>query len=143
MNWDERFREGEKLLSERNINGAIEHYQKMMEDSKDEPKIHYWALKHIGDAIGYAGAKDYMQSIDLYQKIINEYEGEDALYNWCQLDIAKAYLELGLEMMSNFDNMKEIIEIEDKNMNEYFEKLMDKRNQYIERAAEIIYKERM
>ncbi|QZY55412.1 hypothetical protein [Crassaminicella profunda] len=144
MNWDELFKEGEQLVSDRMISEAIEHYKGIMEKAEDNQKIYYWALKHLGDVVGYAGIKDYLQAIDIYQKIINEYEeDDDTLYNWCQLDIAKAYLEMGMEMFENFDNIKEIVEMEDSNMEQYFGKLLQKRNDYIEREAEILYKERM
>ncbi|MCT4607058.1 MAG: hypothetical protein N4A64_13335 [Marinisporobacter sp.] len=144
MNWDALFKEGEQLVSDRMISEAIEHYKGIMEKAEDNQKIYYWALKHLGDVVGYAGIKDYLQATDIYQKIINEYEeDDDTLYNWCQLDIARAYLEMGIEMFENFDNIKEIVEMEDKNMQEYFGKLLQKRNDYIEREAEILYKERM
>jgi len=144
MNWEERFREGEQLVSDRRISEAIEHYKAILDDAEEDKKIYYWALKHLGDVVGYAGLKDYMQAIDIYQKIINEYEeDDDSLYNWCQIDIARAYLEAGLEMLDNFDNMMGIMELEDAKMNEYLQKLMSKRNDYIEREAEVLYKARM
>lgn len=144
MDWNELFREGEQLVSERRISEAIEHYKGIMEKAENDQKIYYWALKHIGDVIGHGGMRDYLQAIDIYQRIINEYEAEDdPLYNWCQLDIARAYLEMGLEMMHNFDNMGEIIEVENEEMDKYLQKLVEKRNDYIEREAEVIYKGRM
>ncbi|TCO78690.1 hypothetical protein [Marinisporobacter balticus] len=144
MNWDELFKQGEQLVSDRMISEAIEHYKGIMEKAEDNKKIYFWALKHLGDVVGYAGMKDYLQSIDIYQKIINEYEeDDDMLYNWCQLDMAKAYLEMGLALMGNFDNMREIIEIEDDKMKQYFNKTIQKRNDYIEKEAEVLYKARM
>jgi len=145
MNWEERFREGEQLVSDRRISEALEHYKAIIEETReDDKKICFWAMKHLGDVLGYAGGRDYMQSIEIYQKIINEFEeADDTLYNWCQVDIARAYLEAGLAMIENFDSMMGIMEIEDKKMVEYIQKLVNKRNEYIEREAEIIYKERM
>jgi len=144
MDWKARFKEGEQLVSDRRISEAIEHYKAILEDSEEDKKIYYWALKHLGDVIGYAGLKDYLQAIDIYQKIINEYEeDDDSLYNWCQVDIARAYIEAGLDMMDNFNNMLGILELEDSKMNVYLQKLINRRNEYIEREAEILYKERM
>jgi tetratricopeptide (TPR) repeat protein len=144
MDWNKMFREGEQLVSERKVAEAIEHYKGIMEQAGEEQKIYYWALKHLADVVGYMGLRDYFQSIDIYQKIINEYEAEDdPLYNWCQLDISRAYLEMGLEMMENFDSMREIVGLEDEEMENYFEKLVERRNDYIEREAEVIYKGRM
>lgn len=144
MNWEARFKEGEQLVSDRRISEAIEHYNSILQDAKEEKKIFYWALKHLGDVIGYAGLKDYLQAIDIYQKIINEYEeAEDSLYNWCQVDIAKSYLELGIEMFDNFSSMMGIFEFEDNTMEQYLQKLITKRNEYIEREAEILFKEKM
>ncbi|MFZ5967138.1 MAG: hypothetical protein ACOYVK_08175 [Bacillota bacterium] len=144
QNWEELFKQGEQLVSDRMISEALEHYKGIMDQAAEEPKIYFWALKHLGDVVGYAGLKDYLQAIDIYQKIINEYEeDDDQLFHWCQLDMARAYLEMGMEMMENFDNMREIVALEDKNMEEYFHKLVDRRNQYIEGEAEILYKERL
>ena len=145
MNWEERFKEGEQLVSDRRISEAMEHYKGILEEAgEDNKKIYFWAMKHLGDVLGYAGIKDYMQSIDIYQKIINEYEeADDTLYNWCQVDIARAYLEAGLEMIENFDSMMGIMELEDEKMQEYIQRLTNKRNDYIEREAEVLYKERM
>lgn len=144
MNWKELFREGELLVSERKIEEAIEHYQAMMEKAQEEPRVYFWALKHLGDVVGYLGLKDYLQAIDIYQKIINEYEEEeDTLYNWCQLDISRAYMEMGLEMLQNFDNMREILEPADEEMERYYAKILEQRNNYIEKEAEILYRERM
>ena len=144
MDWERRFKEGEQLVSDRRISEAMEHYKAILEDSGEDKKIYYWALKHLGDVIGYAGLRDYLQAIDLYQKIINEYEeDDDSLYNWCQVDIARAYIEAGLDMMDNFNNMLGILELEDSKMNAYLQKLINRRNEYIEREAEILYRERM
>lgn len=144
MNWNERFKEGEQLVSDRRVSEALEHYKAMLEDAGEDKKIYYWVLKHMGDVVGYAGLKDYLQAIDIYQKIITEYEeDDDSLYNWCQIDIAKSYLEMGLEMLENFDNMTGILELENEEMHNYLEKLILKRNEYIEREAEILYKARM
>lgn len=144
MDWKELFREGELLVRERKVGEAIEHYQGMMEKAQEEPKVYFWSLKYLGDVVGYLGLKDYLQAIDIYQKIINEYEDEeDSLYNWCQLDISRAYLEMGLEMLQNFDSMREMLEPVDEEMEKYYTKILEKRNDYIEREAEILYKERM
>ncbi len=144
MDWEARFKEGEQLVNNRRVSDAIEHYKGILEDAGEDKKIYFWALKHLGDVVGYAGLKDYLQAIDIYQKIINEYEeDDDSLYNWCQADIAKAYLESGLEMLDGFNSMIGILEFEDNNMSEYIQKLIDKKNEYIEREAEIIYKERL
>ncbi|MFT9496428.1 hypothetical protein [Anaerosolibacter sp.] len=144
MDWNKLFREGEQLVSERKLAEAIEHYKGIMEQAGEAQKIYYWALKHLADVVGYMGLRDYFQAIDIYQKIINEYEAEDdSLYSWCQLDISRAYLEMGLEMMENFDSMREIVGLEDEEMENYFEKLIERRNDYIEREAEVIYKGRM
>ena len=144
MNWEERFREGEQLVSERRISEAMEHYKAILEETQEDKKVYFWALKHLGDVIGYAGLRDYMQAIEIYQKIISEYEEEaDSLYNWCQIDIGRSYLEGGLEMLENFDSMMGIMELEDSKMNKYLQRLIDKRNEYIEREAEVLYKARM
>lgn len=143
MDWKKRFEEGEQLVGERRITEAIEVYKGIMEEAGEDKKIYFWALKHLGDLIGYIGLKDYLQSIDIYQKIINEYEEEDSLYNWCQLDIARAYLEMGMDMMGNFDNMTQILELEEEEMEKYFQRMVKMRNDYIEREAEILYKGRM
>ena len=144
MNWEERFREGEQLVSDRRISEAMEHYKAILEETQEDKKVYFWALKHLGDVIGYAGLRDYIQAIEIYQKIISEYEEEDdSLYNWCQIDIARSYLEGGLQMLENFGSMMGIMELEDSKMNEYLQRLIDKRNEYIEREAEVLYKARM
>lgn len=143
MDWNTLFREGEQLVLEHRIAEAIEHYKGIMEKAAEHKKIYYWAFKYLADVVGYMGLKDYLQAVDIYQKIINEYEEEDdSLYNWCQLDMARAYLEMGLEMMENFNSMGEIVVLENEEMEKYFEKLMERRNDYIEREAEILYRER-
>ncbi|MCT4595073.1 MAG: hypothetical protein N4A57_12510 [Anaeromicrobium sp.] len=143
MSWQQKFKEGEELIRVKDYNGAISHFNNMLGEYKDEPKVYYWSLKYLGDIIGHMTRKDFFQAIDLYQKIINEYEGEDKLYELCQIDIARSYLEVGFDMLNNFDSMTQMIEIEDDEIAQYFEKIMKKRNDYIERAAEAIYKERL
>ncbi len=75
-----KFSEAQDYVSKRIFDGALQIYKEIMEATEGED-TYYWALKHYGDVVGYIGYKDYFQSIDVYQKIIMEYENEeDNLY---------------------------------------------------------------
>lgn len=139
----ERFREAQALVGNRQFEEALQLYKAIM-DETEGTDTHYWALKHFGDLVGYVGYKDYFQSIDIYQKIISEYEGEDdALYELTQLDVARAYLEMGLEMLGNFENTISIFEPQNDAAVAYQQDLIGRRNQFIEAEAEALYKNRL
>ena len=143
MDYSERFKEAEALVGNRQFEGAMESYKAIM-DETEGTDTHFWALKHFGDLVGYIGFKDYFQSIDIYQKIISEYEGPDeALYELTQLDVSRAYLEMGLEMLSNFENTIQIYEPQHEVMIAYQKELIARRNQFIEFESEILFKNRL
>lgn len=138
-----KFDEAQEYVGRRVFEGAIQIYKEIMEASEGED-AYYWALKHYGDVIGYIGLKDYFQSIDVYQKIIMEYENEeDSLYEMCQIDTARAYLELGIDMIQNFDNTISMFEPEDDKMITYMKQMIKRRNEFIEQEAEVIYKSKL
>lgn len=143
MSWQERFKEGEELIRIKDFNGAIAHFNSMLEEYKDNPKVYYWTFKYLGDIVGHMTRRDFFQAIDIYQKIINEYEGEDNLYELCQIDMARSYLEIGIDMFDNFESLTSMIEIEDDKVREYYEKIKDKKDKFVENAAEAIYKARL
>jgi tetratricopeptide (TPR) repeat protein len=144
MEWEKRFKEGSEMTGRRQYKDALEHYQGMLEESKEEPEVHYQALKAIGDILGYKGVKDYMNAIEVYQKIINEYEdASDELFDWCQAEIAATYLFIGMENLDNFDNINEIVNMENSDISIYLGKLMEKRELFILAKADSIYKKRM
>lgn len=143
MDYSERFEEAGSLVRNRQFEAAMESYKGIMDDTEGTD-THYWALKHFGDVVGYIGFKDYFQSIDIYQKIITEYEGEDnGLYELTQLDVARAYLEMGLEMIGNFENTIQIFEPQNEATVAYQQELISRRNQFIESEAETIFKSRL
>ncbi|MCT4632319.1 MAG: hypothetical protein N4A76_06235 [Firmicutes bacterium] len=137
------FNQGFQLMAERRFDEAIEYFGKLSEEHQEDQKIHYWSLKYIADIIGNLAYKDYGQAIDIYQRIINEYELEDNLYEMCQMDMASAYLEMGTTMIQTFDEVIDNLIVEDEKMFEIKEKLLEKRNDFIESEAEKIYKSRM
>lgn len=143
MDYKERFREAESLVRNRQFEAALESYKGIMEETEGTD-TYFWALKHMGDLVGYIGYKDFFQSIDVYQKIIAEYEGEDnALYELTQLDVARAYLEMSLEMMENFESTIQIFEPQHESMIAYQQELMKRRDQFIEAEADSIFKNRL
>lgn len=143
MDYKERFKEAQECIANRQYQEAVNVYQEVMKETEGQD-TYYWALKQLGDVVGYIGFKDYFQSIDIYQKIVMEYENEeDNLYDLCQMDMARAYLEMGLEMMDNFDTTIEMIQSSTDSMQEYKMNLVRRRNDYIEGKAEILYKARM
>lgn len=143
MDYREKFDEAGSLVRNRQFEAAMEAYKAIMDETAGTD-MYFWALKHIGDLVGYIGMKDYYQSIDIYQKIIAEYEGEDdALYELTQLDVARAYLEMGFEMISNFENTIQIFEPQNEAMITYQNELIARRNQFIESEAETIFKSRL
>lgn len=143
MDYTEKFREAQSLVGNRQFESAMEAYKAIMDESEGTD-TYFWALKHFGDLVGYVGFKDYFQSIDIYQKIISDYEGEDdGLYELTQLDVARAYLEMGLEMISNFENTIQIFEPQHEAMVTYQQELIQRRNQFIESEAEALFKNRL
>ena len=143
MDYKERFEEAESLVRNRQFEAAMETYKAIM-DETEGTDTHFWALKHFADLVGYIGYKDYFQSIDIYQKIISEYEGEDnALYELTQIDVARAYIEMGLEMIENFENTIQMFEPELEATVAYKEELVKRRDQFIESEADAIFKSRL
>ncbi len=143
MDYKERFREAHALVGNRQFDEAMQLYKTIM-DETEGTDTHFWALKYFGDLVGFVGYKDYYQSIDIYQKIISEYEGEDdTLYELTQLDVARAYLEMGLQMLENFENTISIFEPQNEAAVTYQQELIQRRNQFIEAEAETLYKSRL
>ena len=143
MDWKKEFETGQQLVRDRKYEEAVTHYKTMIENSEEEHSVYYWALKHFADIVGPLHYKDHFRAIDIYQKIINEYEGEDGLYEWCQVDMAKTYLQCGMDMIENYDNLADMLTPLDDNMAEYIEKMNETREDFITQRAEVIYKSRM
>lgn len=143
MDYTKRFEEAGSLVRNRQFEDAMESYKAIM-DETEGTDTHFWALKHFADLVGYIGFKDYYQSIDIYQKIISEYEGDDDnLYELTQLDVARAYLEMGFQMLENFESTIQIFEPQHESMIAYQQELIARRNQFIETEAETIFKARL
>jgi hypothetical protein len=115
----------------------------MLETYENQEKPYYWAMKHLADLTGYIYGKDYFSAIDLYQKIINEYEGEDGLYEYAQADMAKTYLICGIEMISTYEDMETILEPMNPEMGAYINKMHELKEDFIMERAEKIYKSRL
>ena len=64
---------GQQLVRDRRYDEAATIYKEVLENSESDPTVHYWALKHFADLVGFIYVKDYTRAIDMYQKIINEY----------------------------------------------------------------------
>jgi len=145
MEWEKRFEEAREATGRRQYREAIELYKGILEDSKEvDQEVYYSALKAVADLLGYKGLKDYTSAIEVYQRIINEYEdASDDLFDWCQAEIAATYLFMGMENMDNFDNINEIVNLENPQIENYFTKLMEKRERFLLAKAEAIYKRRM
>lgn len=143
MDWKQALEEGQQLTRDRHYDLAAEKYKEIIEGTEAEPKYHYWALKHFADLLGILYYKDYFRALDLYQRIINEYEGEDGLYEWCQIDMAKTYLLAGMDMFEGYDNIVSMLEPINDDMTEYLEKIKDKREDFFTEVAESIYKKRL
>lgn len=137
------FEEGQQLIRNRRFDEAAELYKELIENSEHDEKIHYWAIKHLADVVGFLRFKDYFKAIDLYQKIIMEYEGEDGLYEWCQVDMAKTYMLAGVEMFENYENMVDMLQPIDDAMGEYIYKMKEQRDDFFTERAEEIYKTRI
>ena len=145
MEWEKRFDEAREMSGRRQYGDAIELYKGILEDSKEEDReVYYAALKAVADLLGYKGIKDYLSAIEVYQRIINEYEeAPDELFDWCQAEIAATYLFLGMENLDNFDNINEIVNLDNPEIENYFTKLMEKREHFLLAKADAIYKKRM
>lgn len=144
MEWEKRLEEARELAGRRLYRDALEIYKEILEEKKEEPAIYFEILKAVGDLLGYKGLKDHYNAIDVYQRIINEYEeASDDLFDWCQVEIAATYLFLGMENLDNFDNLHEIVNMENPDVENYLNKLMEKREHFILGKAEAIYKKRM
>ncbi len=143
MDRKQEFETGQQLVRDRKYEEAVVHYKQMIETSEAEPDVHYWALKHVADIIGPLCYKDYSQAIDIYQRIINEHEGDDGLYEWCQVDMAKSYLQCSMEMMNSYENIMDMIEPMDDNMADFIRKMNEKREDFFTEGAEGVYKSRM
>lgn len=143
MEWKKEIELGQQLTRERKYEDAAMKYKSILEEAEHEPQIYYWAMKHFADLVGFIYKKDYFRAIDLYQRIINEYEGEDGLYEWCQVDMAKSYLNAGTDMIEAYENMTDMLTPLDKNMEEYIEKLEETREDFLTNRAEAIYKSRL
>ncbi|MCH4887341.1 hypothetical protein EZV73_07150 [Acidaminobacter sp. JC074] len=143
MDWKKELEEAHQLTRDRRFELAATKYKEIIEGSEGEPVYHYWAIKHFADIVGMLFMKDYFRAIDMYQKIINEYEEEDGLYEWCQVDMAKTYMLCGMEMFESYDNMMDMLEPIDNHMAEYIEGMKEKRDDYFTDRAEVIYKSRM
>ena len=50
---------------------------------------------------------------------------------------------MGMENMDNFDNINEIVNLENLQIENYFTKLMEKRERFLLAKADAIYKRRM
>jgi tetratricopeptide (TPR) repeat protein len=139
------FKEYDQCLLEGRFDDAATTIKDILETNKEtDSQVYFWALKRFGDYVGYGYLKDYAQAIDIYQTIINEYESEeDDLYEWCQLDIAKSYLNIAINAFQTFDEMTDIIEQVGDERSDYFAKLIEKRNDYIENKAEDIQNARI
>ena len=75
MEWEKRFEEAREATGRRQYREAIELYKGILEDSKEvDQEVYYSALKAVADLLGYKGLKDYTSAIEVYQRIINEYE---------------------------------------------------------------------
>jgi tetratricopeptide (TPR) repeat protein len=143
MDWKQEIEKGQKLVQERRFDLAIEQYRTVLEGCQDEPKYYYWTLKHYADLIGFIYGKDYFRAIDMYQEIINNYEEEDGLYEWCQVDMAKSYLNAGMDMFEAFENMTEFLEPLNDQMSSYIATIMEAKEDFITERAEVIYKSRL
>lgn len=143
MDWKQAIEKARQLTRERQFELAAQQYKEIIEGTEDQPEYHYWAMKHFADIVGMLYMKDYFRAIDLYQRIINEYEGEDGLYEWCQVDMAKAYMLFGIEMMENYENMVDMLTSLDEPMTEYINEMKEKRDDFFTDRAEEIYKKRM
>lgn len=145
MNLNDVFRDYDECLLEGRFDDAATTLKDILERTKEtDAQVYYWALKRFGDYVGYGYMKDYAQAIDIYQSIINEYESdEDDLYEWCQMDIAKSYLNIAINAFQTFEEMTDIIEQVSDERSEYFDALIEKRNEYIEGKADEIQRARI
>lgn len=143
MDWKQALEEGQQLTRDRRYDLAAEKYKEIIEGTEAEPRYHYWALKHFADLIGIIYYKDYFRAIDVYQRIINEYEEEDGLYEWCQMDMAKTYLLAGMDMFEGYDNIMSMLEPINDDMASYMNKMKEQREDFFTDVAESIYKKRM
>ncbi len=134
----------ESLLAGRFEDSATIIKEILEENKEKNSQIYFWALKRFGDYVGYGYMKDYAQAIDIYQSIINAYESdEDDLYEWCQMDIAKSYLNVAINAFQTFDEMTDIIEQVGEERAQYLEDLIEKRNDYLEAKVDEIHRSRM
>lgn len=143
MDWKNEFETGQQLIRDRKFEDAIAHYKNIIESSKEDLKVHYWALKEYADIVGYLYYKDYFGAIDIYQKVINEYEEEDGLYEMCQVEMSKTYLLCGMEMIESHENMIDLLTPYDGKMEDDIRIINEKREDFITGRAEMIYKSRM
>lgn len=141
--WESKMKEGQELIGNRKYEQAAEVFKDIIDTHKDEEKPYNWALKHMADLNGFLYAKDYMTAIDLYQTIISNYEGDDGLYEWCQIDMAKTYLLASMDMMSTYEDMVGFLEPSDEKMAKHIENLAEKREDFLMDRAEQIYKSRL
>lgn len=143
MDWKNEIELGQQLVRDRKYEEAAIKYKEIIEATEDEPTVQYWSMKHFADLVGFVYMKDYLRAIDLYQRIINEYEEEDGLYEWCQVDMAKSYLLAGMGMFEAYENMTDLLAPINDQMAEYVENMHEKREDFLTERAEAIYKNRL
>jgi tetratricopeptide (TPR) repeat protein len=98
---------GQKLLAQRNYDGAIEEYQKVLSLSPQSP-LEDEALFNIGLVYAHFGnpKRNFEKSINLFLKILNDYP-ESQLVE--QAKIWVGILLENLETAKNFEKLKEMV----------------------------------
>ncbi len=122
------------------INEAVEQLKPLLE-SEEQNDDYYKGLKLYADIIGPMTGSDNVLAIDLYQRIINEAES-DELYNAAQVAILKSDLMLAMHFMEAFENTLDIIEVNEQDKH-FIDDLVQKREAFITKRAEVIYKQRL
>ncbi len=128
------------LTQQNNFPAAIETLKPLLE-AEEHDDNYYRALKLYADIIGPISGNDHAMAIDIYQQIINGAES-DELYNSAQVAILKSNLMLAFYHMEAFENTIDIIEVSDHDKH-FIDDLVQKREAFITKRAENIYKQRL
>ncbi len=138
---EKHYQNAVELVKNMQFQEALEDL-KIILDEKQEDVLHFRALKLYADIVGPLYFHDFIGAVDLYQAVINGTE-DDELYNQCQISILNAYLSVSINMMESYEGLRDMIETEDPALNEFVNRLDQRREDFITTRAESLYKQRL
>lgn len=129
-----------ELTAERQLGAAMELLKPIIEEKREDDN-YYRCLKLYADIIGPLSGSDNVLAIDIYQQILSQTE-DDNLYNSVQVAILKANLMLSIHFMEAFENTIDVIEVAEHDRH-FVEDLIQKRENFITKRADLIFKQKL